>query len=168
MKYNTVYKRNTTATQKHNFEIGKQNKTERKKKANTKIIPTALRTNTINSATTKKCNKLQHKKNQYSVSERCKHQCNNLKHIKIQVIQLTNTKYKNNTIITQTIIHPLPHPLAPLSFSPPFTITQSLTLSRAFTLPPRVINNSHAAVCPLSAAKCSGVLLSCREMRRYT
>ena len=32
MKYNTVYKRNTTATQKHNFEIGKQNKTERKKK----------------------------------------------------------------------------------------------------------------------------------------
>ena len=62
MKYNTVYKRNTTATQKHNFEIGKQNKTERKKKANTKRIPTALRTNTINSTTTKKCNKLQHKK----------------------------------------------------------------------------------------------------------
>ena len=110
----------------------------------------------------------QKKKIKILTQQRSKRQKNNLKHKKIQKIQLTYTKYKNNTIITQTIIHPLPHPLAPLSFSPPFTITQSLTLVRAFTLPPRVINNSHTAVCPFLAAKCSGVRLSCREMRRYT
>ena len=32
MKYNTVYIRNTTATQKHNFEIGQQKKQNAQKK----------------------------------------------------------------------------------------------------------------------------------------
>ena len=52
--------------------------------------------------------------------------------------------------------------------SPVHPIAHSLTLSRAFTFAPFAINKSHTAVCPAFAARCSGVQLCCREMRRYT
>jgi len=134
------------------LKSGTKNKTEFIKKANTKIIPTSTAYKHNKQHNKQNAENYNTKKINIQTQQRCKQQKNNLKHKIIQKIQLSDTKYKNNTIITQTIIHPLPHPLAPLSFSPPFTITQSLTLLRAFTLPPRVINNSHTAVCPFIAA----------------